>query len=165
MSTPEPTLTETADLTRMLLRGHTDSSGKPIIGHVARVVDAVTASQWASPTTIRAAWLHDVVEDTGLTLGDLGSMGYSREVVQAVGLLTHDSCAETYEHYMRRIRASACLPAVVVKYFDLCDNTDPVRYRDLPVDRAAFLRARYEGQVEQMHAVLLALTEGQPVVG
>lgn len=48
-------------------RGQVDKAGQPYITHPARVAARVAGDENA----VAAAWLHDVVEDTGLTLADL----------------------------------------------------------------------------------------------
>jgi (p)ppGpp synthase/HD superfamily hydrolase len=76
-----------------------------------------------------AAVLHDVVEDTAVTLEDLAAWGYPAEVVEAVDALSRRP-GESYEAFVERCRA--CPLAREVKRADLEDNMD---VRRLPVVR------------------------------
>lgn len=73
-------------LARQHHAGQTDRSGVPYIEHV----EAVARSPYLSSSRHRqVAWLHDIVEDTDVTLADLAAAGFSADVVHAVDLLTH----------------------------------------------------------------------------
>jgi (p)ppGpp synthase/HD superfamily hydrolase len=63
------------------------------------------------------ALLHDVVEDTPYTLGDLKQMGYSDSVIKGVGLLTKPETSD-YLQYVAALAASGHKAAAMVKYAD-----------------------------------------------
>lgn len=119
--------------------GQVDKAGAPYIGHPERV-----ASQVEGDAAKATAWLHDVVEDTPLTLADLKAEGVSGEVIEAVRLLTHDS-GVPYLEYVRRIKRNPIARAV--KLADLRHNSDLSR---LPAVTDADLRRkrRYEQAIE-----------------
>jgi hypothetical protein len=71
-----------------------------------------------------------VVEDTPYTLEDLRAMGYPAEVVEAVGLLTHDDDTP-YLEYVARLKHNPLARAV--KLADLKHNSDITRL-DSPAD-------------------------------
>ena len=87
------------------------------------------------------AVLHDVVEDTPVTLDDLRDAGAPTRVVDAVALLTHDKATERAD-YLRRIRTNP--DALAVKLADNADNRDPERLARLDPETAERLRAKYE---------------------
>lgn len=62
----------------------TDRSGKPYIDHPARVAAAVRDDPYAETV----AWLHDVVEDTEVTLFGLEAVGYPDAVLKAVDAIS-----------------------------------------------------------------------------
>jgi len=66
---------------------------------------------------VKVAFLHDVVEDTKYTLEQISKMGYSPEVVEAVGLLTKNK-ALTYKDNIQAIINSGNKLAIMVKYAD-----------------------------------------------
>ncbi len=74
-----------------------------------------------------AAALHDVVEDSSVTLGDLRAGGFPESVVEAVEALTKRP-GESYEDFI--LRAAANKTARTVKLADLLDNCDLSRIPD-----------------------------------
>jgi (p)ppGpp synthase/HD superfamily hydrolase len=46
----------------------------PYMVHVGQVVDIVKRHNFHSPLILEAAWLHDIIEDTGTTKWDLGEV-------------------------------------------------------------------------------------------
>lgn len=110
--------------------GQKDRTGVPYIFHPARVAAGFTNEAEAC-----VAWLHDVVEDTALTIGDLRVAGFGAAVCDALQLLTHDKSVP-YMDYVRAIRANPIARAV--KLADLQDNMDGSRLE--AVDAAAQAR-------------------------
>ena len=114
-----------ADLDKAILvavqahHGQKDRYGQPYILHPLRVMMRVTSED----EKIVAA-LHDVVEDSDLTLGDLKKEGFSDEIVRAVDCLTKRE-GEPYEAHVERARQNRL--ALPVKIADLEDNMDPNR--------------------------------------
>ncbi|QAY02164.1 hypothetical protein VspSw1_94 [Vibrio phage VspSw_1] len=49
---------------------------------------------------LQGCWLHDVVEDTDLSLDDLRDMGFHHEVVKAVSLVTKDEKYVKDKHFL-----------------------------------------------------------------
>lgn len=96
--------------------GQTDKSGAPYILHPLRVMAAMQTD-----TERIVAVLHDLVEDSDVTLDDLRELGYSEEIVAAVDHLTRRD-DETYDEFIQRIKPHPL--AVRVKLGDLLDNMD-----------------------------------------
>ena len=95
-----------------------DRRGVPIVEHLARVVAAVPAE--AQPL----AWLHDVLEHSPTTTGELRGQGLTPLELAALDLLTLRD-GESYELYILRIayaRGAAGRLARVVKLADLDDH-------------------------------------------
>lgn len=106
--------------------GQTDKSGVAYIFHPVRV-----ASTFSDETLQTIAVLHDVVEDTAVTLVDL-DMQFPQGVVNAVDALTRRD-GETYPDFILRVSRNPL--ARKVKIADIRDNLRP---------GAEHLRARYE---------------------
>ena len=98
--------------------GQFDKGGMPYIFHPVHL-----AEQMDDEFSTCVALLHDTVEDTAVTLEDLGK-DFPAEVVNAVRLLTHDDDVEYFD-YVRAIKADPI--AVKVKLADLAHNGDPTR--------------------------------------
>lgn len=100
-----------------------DRYGQPYIGHLFRVM---AAGQTLEEKIVGV--LHDVVEDTHLTLIDLSKKGFSEEIIDAIHALSKLE-NEDYEHYIRRLTRSDL--AIKVKLNDLTDNMDLRRLKEL----------------------------------
>ena len=77
---------------------------------------------WGTLMLIKAGFLHDVVEDSSMTLEDLKSKGVEDEVIAALALLTHDKEKVGYFEYVENIIASGNVTAIHVKLNDLHHN-------------------------------------------
>ena len=55
--------------------------------------------------SIPLALLHDVVEDTDVTLDDLKDKGFPQEVLEAMTLMTHNDETPYFE-YIKRIKTN-----------------------------------------------------------
>jgi len=96
--------------------GQKGKDGTPYILHPLRLMMKVQTEEEKM-----IAVLHDVVEDTDVTLADLQREGFPAAVLNAVELLTHD--ADTpYEDYVQQIKTNPL--AKTVKLADLEDNSD-----------------------------------------
>ena len=101
-------------------RGQADTvTGEPYIGHVRRVVALVKA-----PPERVVAWLHDVLEDSDVTVIDLHQCGITYALLASVVLLTRAQ-SEGYLEYIRRIVDSGDQIARAVKLADLRDHLRP----------------------------------------
>jgi len=139
-----PTLEDAIILAAHAHRGQVDKGGQPYILHVLRVM-----LRQEDETARLVAVLHDVLEDTSLTLADLRNAGYSEQVCAAVDCLTRRK-GETYETMIERVATNPL--ARQVKLADLADNLDPKR--QVPADSAAAHRqARYEAARKRLLAV------------
>lgn len=96
-----------------------DKSGLPYVFHPFHL-----AEQMKDEDTTVVALLHDVVEDSDYTLDDLRQMGFSKQVLDAVALMTHDP-AVPYMDYIAQIKANPIARAV--KLADLRHNSDLTR--------------------------------------
>lgn len=134
MSTPANAL----DIALQAHKGQLDPAGQPIIAHALRVAAAVAK---LGDNAISAALLHDAVEDSPLTVGDLWVEGFSQEVLDAITLLTHIP-GEDYAVYLQRIVAAGGI-ALEIKRADNADNRDEKRLALLPPPLADRLRSKY----------------------
>ena len=98
-----------------------DKSGHPYILHPIRVMQRVSEHGLAVQIV---AVLHDVVEDTAVTLDELRQLGFTEEVLEGVDAMTRRD-AEDYYAYIERCSRNRV--ASLVKLADLADNSDPVR--------------------------------------
>lgn len=133
---------EALELARRVHAGQVSKDGAPYVEHVARV--AARARQLA-PSPIAelcamAGALHDIVEDTPMTLEELREAGAPEEVIRAVASLTHVE-GEPYADAVARAAADPI--GRWVKLADHIDNTDEARLGELDPATAERLRAKY----------------------
>lgn len=105
-----------------------DKSGMPYIFH-----PLILAEQMNTEETTIVALLHDVVEDTHITLEDLRSMGFGQTILEAINLMTHEK-GVPYMEYVAAIKKNPI--ARQVKIADLRHNStlsrlDSVGQKDL----------------------------------
>lgn len=103
----------------------TDKAGKPYILHCLRVMNAVDQKD---EELMQIAVLHDVAEDTHVTIDDLRDLGFSKRVLLALGYLTHKN-GDSYDFYIKMLSNNP--DAVKVKLADLKDNSDITRLKGL----------------------------------
>ena len=150
---PHPDLGVTIEVMRQAHEGQIDKSGRPYYLHPLRVAMRLVHCTAAER---HAALLHDVVEDTAITLENLRAMGYSEEVLELVDLLTRRKPqGESHNEYVERIVRSGNVQALRVKLADVYDNMSPARTRSLPPHQRG-MRHRFASDAER---VLVALRE------
>ncbi|KGU85886.1 HD domain-containing protein [Pseudomonas mediterranea] len=96
--------------------GQTDKGGSPYILHPLKVM-----LRLAHHDERIVAVLHDVVEDTRVTLADLRNEGFSEAVLAAIDSLTKRE-GETYQAFIERAGRDPL--ARRVKLADLAENSD-----------------------------------------
>ncbi len=118
--------------------GQVDKEGIPYILHPVMVADAMETEY-----EVVTALLHDVVEDTFVTLDMLREQGFPAVVVDAVQKLTRPEGME-YLEYIRGLLDNPL--AVKVKCADLAHNLMPER--EIPGEDAPRLYKRYHAAME-----------------
>lgn len=104
-------------------QGQVDKVGQPYVLHVLRVMFRLDDEDARI-----AAVLHDVVEDTDMTLDGLRERGFSEQVVRAVDSLTRRD-DETYEQFVARAAFDPI--GRKVKIADIEDNMDIRRLSEI----------------------------------
>lgn len=103
-------------------RGQTDKAGKPYIMHPMTV-----AANMKTTDGIIVALLHDVVEDSDITLDDL-KKEFTPNIIEALQLLTHDDETEYFD-YIREIKSNVLAKSVKIQ--DLMHNSDISRLKNV----------------------------------
>lgn len=129
------------ELAKQHHKGQTDKAGKPYINHPLRVMN-----QMKSEDEKIVAVLHDIVEDTNISLNDLRNEGFSEEVVSAVECLTKQD-GENYDSYIERISFNPL--AVKIKLADLEDNRDLIRLPEV-TDKDLERLEKYDKALEKL---------------
>lgn len=123
-------------------KNQVDKNGTPYVFHPYEL-----ATKMETENEIILALLHDVVEDSDMTLGELREMGFDGEIIEALSLLTHDERL-SYEDYIERIKENQL--ARCVKLADLAHNSNENRLAK--VDSATKKRlAKYQRAIEVLN--------------
>jgi len=96
------------------------------------------------------AILHDVIEDSNITITDLRNEGFSQRVLEALELLTHKE-DDSYEEYIEGICSN--YDAIRVKMLDLEHNSSITRLKGL--------RPKDHDRIEKYHKAYVCLTEAR----
>jgi len=116
--------------------GQADKAGLPYIEHPTRVAARLATSELKA-----VALLHDVLEDTDVTVEDLAAAGLPKAVIDGVIAMTK----RPGDDYPAAVARAARHPlARAVKAADIADNADPQRLALLPTSEAQRLREKYE---------------------
>lgn len=99
-----------------------DKAGVPYIFHPIHVAEKMNTENECI-----VALLHDVVEDTNVTFEQLGKE-FSKEVIEALILLTHDKDVD-YMEYIKKIKENHI--ARNVKIADIIHNSDETRLDEI----------------------------------
>ncbi|HBV80693.1 MAG TPA: GTP pyrophosphokinase [Clostridiales bacterium] len=127
--------------------GQVDKCGVPYIFHPIHL-----AEQMPDEISVCAALLHDVAEDTDITLSELESE-FPSAVIDVLKLLTHKDGIDYFD-YIRAIRSNPT--AVRVKLADIAHNSDETRYAgcsEIDAEQLAARRAKYKKAKALLNAV------------
>lgn len=100
--------------------------------HCSRVAEALRKAGYSEEYQA-VAYLHDVLEDTGVTAEHLDELGVTRSVIDSVLAMTKRT-GESYDDYLTRVAQDEM--ARTVKVFDIKDNLS-----DSPTEKQ---RTKYE---------------------
>ncbi len=116
--------------------GQVDYNNVPYIFHPYHL-----AEQMDDEISCTVALLHDVVEDTDLTIEDL-EQEFPKAVTEIVKLLTHDESVDYFD-YIRGIKTNPI--AIKVKLEDLKHNSDETRNTGLyvPEEKIRYWTEKY----------------------
>ena len=107
-----------------------DKQGIPYVFH-----PFIVANNMETEEETIVALLHDIVEDTDMTLDDLQKLGFSDTVIEAIDTLTHKD-NEEYSDYIKRISKNKL--ATKVKIADLHHNMDITRFTNTIIPDSYF---------------------------
>lgn len=106
--------------------GQTDKGGVPYILHPIAVADGVETAEQKI-----VAYLHDVIEDTNITAGDLLAAGFPDNIIEAITVITKKD-GVPYMDYLQSVKENEL--ARVVKMSDIRHNMDLSRIAN-PTDK------------------------------
>lgn len=135
-----------AELARRAHADQRDKAGRPYIRHPESVAAIVRGRFPDDEVAEIVAWLHDVVEDTGVTLDQIRAE-FGDDVADGVDAMSRRPGEDPDQYYAR---VAANQTARRVKRADLTDNTDPERRALLPPDLQQRLLGKYRHAIEEL---------------
>ncbi|WP_198417813.1 5' nucleotidase, NT5C type [Cryobacterium serini] len=152
LSRSQPSVLDVAvNLARSAHAGQRDKLGVSYVCHPLAVMRRVSTDD----EKIVAA-LHDVVEDTAVTLDYLRTLGFEEHVVEAVDAITKRT-GEPLAESMARVAANPL--ALIVKRADISHNADPVRQAGLSNEARLRLTEKYEKSAVYLDSTLDKILE------
>ena len=121
--------------------GQVDKGGIPYVLHPVHL-----AEQMQDEYSTCVALLHDVVEDTDITLEELKEI-FPQPVIDAVALMTHAE-GEPYLEYVERLKGNPIAKAV--KLADIAHNSDQTRIPDMAPELASYFQEKYRVAYETL---------------
>lgn len=119
-----------------------DKGGRPYILHPLHLMKKLLFDIELAQIAV----LHDVIEDSDVTIEDLIVIGFTKRVTDALDLLTH-KLEDTYGEYINKIATN--FDAIRVKRKDLEHNSDITRLKGI--------RARDIERIGKYHKAFLFL--------
>lgn len=126
-------------------QGQKDKAGQPYILHPLRVMFSTKGE-----VERICAVLHDVIEDTDVSMDDLRNEGFSEEVLSVLDAVTKRD-GESYDDFISRILPNPV--ACRVKLADLNDNMDLSRIKN-PTEKDFQRIEKYRKAVDRIEKAL-----------
>ena len=126
-------------------KGQKDKGGEDYFKHPLAVSNKLSGEKDKI-----VALLHDVIEDTDVTVNDLREAGFSDEVVLAVSVITKKA-GEDYEEYLNRVKQNPI--ALRVKIADMEHNSDISRIKN-PTEKDLKRLEKYRIRLKELRETL-----------
>jgi metal dependent phosphohydrolase len=126
-------------------KGQKDKGGEDYFKHPLTVSNKLSGEKDKI-----VALLHDVIEDTDVTVNDLREAGFSDEVVLAVSVITKKD-GEDYEEYLNRVKQNPI--ALRVKIADMEHNSDISRIKN-PTEKDLKRLEKYRIRLKELRETL-----------
>jgi len=122
-------------------RHHAGQVDKLGVAYIRHVEDVAARVEGEGAAVVAIAWLHDIVEDTAVTLEDV-ERAFGLRVRAGVEAMTRRPEESYFADYLPRLMANP--DAVRVKIADSSHNLEKVdRLRAIDAEKAASLEAKY----------------------
>ena len=139
-----------------LFKDKKDKANKPYVYHLYRVSNSL--SNFDEKV---AALLHDTLEDTSVTYEDLIEVGFPKEILDIVVLVTNEKQSnltreeklKIYDEKIDKIISSNNIQAINLKEADMNDNYNKDRLKELSEDTQEWFREKYEKQLVKIRKV------------
>ena len=121
-----------------------DKGGNPYIYHLYSVSNNLETMEEKT-----AGLLHDIIEDTEISYKDLEEVGFTKEILEVLELVTRKE-TETYEEFINRIIESNNITALKVKQKDMENNMDLSRIKNPTEEDKKRIKEKYQPQYKKI---------------
>lgn len=142
-----------------LFKNKVDKALEPYVGHLFRV-----ANRLDDMSLKVAGLLHDTLEDTEITYDDLLKIGFPRDILDVVQIVTNEKVDTSmmsneeklrlYSQKIDKIINTNNIRAIKVKLADMSDNYDLERLKALPLDRQEWFHKKYGPQIKKLKRIV-----------
>jgi len=139
-------------IVRRLFNDKYDKQDKPYIDHLVRVSDSLESINLKI-----AGLLHDVIEDTNITCRDLIEIGFNKDIVRIIFIVTNEIIDKSnmsydeklfiYDKKIDSIINSGNSDACLLKQKDMEDNYNPLRLAYLSFEEQEWAHRKYKKQL------------------
>lgn len=126
-----PTLQDTIDLVKKAHGIHNDKNNTAEVPYYWHLIRVMLRLQTNDLELLQIALLHDIVEDTDITLENLRQLGYSERVIEGVRWSSKNMFDLSFAEWMRFIGTDGPQDTVLLKIADISDNLGFERMRGL----------------------------------
>lgn len=138
------------ELIEEMFKDKVDKAGNPYTNHLYGV-----SNQGENEYEKTLGLLHDILEDTTMTSDELINLGFPKDLVKRVELLTKNK-NENYDEYIKRILKSRDKIAIKVKIYDLKNNLEQHRLALLSYEKQVYFKNKYIPVLQKMEECLLS---------
>lgn len=124
-------------LVNYLFETITDRAGESYLNHLYSV-----AKNFQDEMRYSVGLLHDIIEDTKITMSDLAILGFRESYIEAIMVLTKKDF-ETYDEYIKRLSSSDNTVALDIKLVDITHNMNEERLSRLSTIEKEKLLKKY----------------------
>ena len=131
-------------VTNKVFKDTYDKGGNPYMEHLYSVSDSFDDDNLKV-----VGLLHDIIEDKEFTEEELLFLGFTKEQVEAVSIVTKKE-DESYSDFIDRIIDSNNDTAIQVKFLDMINNMDISRMKNSSIEEKEYVKNKYKNEYKKL---------------
>ena len=131
-------------VTNKVFKDTYDKGGNPYMEHLYSVSDS-----FEDDNLKVVGLLHDIIEDKEFTEEELLFLGFTKEQVEAVSIVTKKE-DESYSDFIDRIIDSNNDTAIQVKFLDMINNMDISRMKNSSIEEKEYVKNKYKNEYKKL---------------
>lgn len=131
-------------VTNKVFKDTYDKGGNPYMEHLYSVSDSFEDDDLKV-----VGLLHDIIEDKEFTEEELLFLGFTKEQVEAVSIVTKKE-DESYSDFIDRIIDSNNDTAIQVKFLDMINNMNISRMKNCSMEEKEYVKNKYKNEYKKL---------------